>query len=114
MAAVVSGSTLLILSDRNVSSLRAPLPSLLAVSAVHHALIDAGERMHASLIVESGEPREVHHFAALIGYGANAINPWLAFRAVDGMVAEGGRQAEGIDASRQHARTSSRRSRRAS
>ncbi|MGE5602433.1 MAG: glutamate synthase-related protein, partial [Nitrososphaerales archaeon] len=98
VAAVVGGATLLILSDRNVSGQRAPLPSLLAVSAVHHALIDAGERMHASIIVESGEPREVHHFAALLGYGANAINPWLAFRAVEGMVAEGGRQAAGIDA----------------
>jgi glutamate synthase (ferredoxin) len=65
---------------------------------VHHALIDAGERMHTSLIVESGEPREVHHFAALIGFGANAVNPWLAFRAIEGMVTEGGRQAAGIDA----------------
>ena len=67
------------------------------MSAVHHALIDAGERMHASIILESGEPREVHHFAALIGYGANSINPWLAFRAIEGMVTEGGRQAAGID-----------------
>ncbi len=97
VSAVVAGATLLILSDRNVTAARAPLPSLLVVSAVHHALIDAGERMHAGLIVESGEPREVHHFAALIGYGANAINPWLAFRAIEGMLAEGGRQAAGID-----------------
>ncbi len=98
VAAVVSGATLLILSDRNVSPARAPLPSLLTVSAVHHALIDAGERMHASLIVESGEPREVHHFAALIGYGANAINPWLAFQSIGEMIVEGGRQAAGMDA----------------
>ncbi len=93
VAAVAGGATLLILSDRHVNAGRAPIPSLLATAAVHHALIDAGERTHAGLIVESGEPRDAHHFAALLGYGANAINPWLAFAAVDEMVSEGGRQA---------------------
>ncbi len=99
-AAAKSGHTLLILSDRGASADRAPIPALLAVSAVHHHLIAAGERMYAGLIVESGEPREVHHFATLIGYGANAINPWLALATVAEMVAEGGRHAEGVTLSK--------------
>ncbi len=96
VAAVCAGHTLLILSDRGVDAGHAPIPALLAVGAVHHHLIEAGERMHASLIVDSGEPREVHHFAALLGYGANAIHPWLALDAVADALAEGGRQAEGL------------------
>ena len=96
MAAVLAGHTLLILSDRAVDAARAPIPSLLMVSAVHNHLIEAGERMHASLIVESGEPREVHHFAALLGYGANAIHPWLALASIADSLAEGGRHTEGI------------------
>jgi glutamate synthase (ferredoxin) len=96
VAAACAGHTLIILSDRAVSRQRAPIPSLLAVSAVHHHLIDAGERLHASLIVESGEPREVHHCAALLGYGANAINPWLAFQAIGEALAEGGRHTQGL------------------
>ena len=63
---------------------------------MHNHLIEAGERMHASLIVESGEPREVHHFAALLGYGANAIHPWLALASIADGLAEGGRHTEGI------------------
>ena len=63
---------------------------------MHNHLIEAGERMHASLIVESGEPREVHHFAALLGYGANAINPWLALASIADGLAEGGRHTEGL------------------
>ena len=94
--AAKDGCTLLILSDRGVSAERAPIPSLLAVSAVHHHLIEAGERWHASLIVESGEPREVHHFAALAGYGANAINPWLALAAVASAWEEAGGAATGM------------------
>ncbi len=77
--AVESGKTLLILSDRGVDSNQAPIPMLLAVGAVHHHLIRQGKRMQASLIVESGEPREVHHIAALIGYGASAVNPYLVY-----------------------------------
>ena len=96
VAAVLAGHTLLILSDRAVDAARAPIPSLLTVSAVHNHLIEAGERMHASLIVESGEPREVHHFAALLGYGANAIHPWLALASIADGLAEGGRHTEGI------------------
>ncbi len=98
VAAVCAGNTLLILSDRKVDAGHAPIPSLLAVGAVHRHLIEAGERMHASLIVDSGEPREVHHFAALLGYGANAIHPWLALSAVAVAVAEGGRQTAGLTA----------------
>ena len=94
--AAKDGCTLLILSDRGVSAERAPIPSLLAVSAVHHHLIEAGERWHASLIVESGEPREVHHFAALTGNGANAINPWLALAAVANAWEEAGGAATGM------------------
>ena len=96
VSAVLAGHTLLILSDRAVDAARAPIPSLLMVSAVHNHLIEAGERMHASLIVESGEPREVHHFAALLGYGANAIHPWLALASIADGLAEGGRHTEGI------------------
>ena len=96
VSAVLAGHTLLILSDRAVDATRAPIPSLLTVSAVHNHLIEAGERMHASLIVESGEPREVHHFAALLGYGANAIHPWLALASIADGLAEAGRHMEGI------------------
>ena len=96
VSAVLAGHTLLILSDRAVDAARTPIPSLLTVSSVHNHLIEAGERMHASLIVESGEPREVHHFAALLGYGANAIHPWLALASIADGLAEGGRHTEGI------------------
>src|SRR5207302_1260119 len=67
----------------------APIPSLLAVAAVHHHLIREGTRTRCSLIVESGEPREVHHFALLMGYGASAVNPYLAFEAVHDQVKQG-------------------------
>ncbi|MBK9094337.1 MAG: glutamate synthase subunit alpha [Anaerolineae bacterium] len=95
-AAVIAGCTLLILSDRAVEAQRAPIPSLLAVSAVHHHLIKLGERMHCSLIIESGEPREVHHFAVLLSYGANAIVPWLAYGAIAEGLQAGGRHATGL------------------
>jgi glutamate synthase (ferredoxin) len=77
-AAARSGSHLLILSDIGVDSQRTFIPSLLAVSAVHHHLLRAGLRGRVSLIIESGEPRDVHHLACLLSYGANAINPYLA------------------------------------
>ncbi len=89
--AVRAGARILVLSDRGVDVHTLPIPSLLAVGAVHHHLIRQGLRMNASLVVESGEPREVHHFAALIGYGANAVHPYLAFETIDDMVAEGQR-----------------------
>ncbi|MBX5436193.1 MAG: glutamate synthase large subunit [Alicyclobacillaceae bacterium] len=76
---VAAGVNLLVLSDRGVDEAHAPIPALLAVSGLHHHLIRRGTRAKVSLIVESGEPREVHHFALLIGYGAGAVNPYLAF-----------------------------------
>jgi glutamate synthase domain-containing protein 2/glutamate synthase domain-containing protein 1/glutamate synthase domain-containing protein 3 len=76
--AVHSGYTLLILSDRGVDATYAPIPSLLAMAAVHNRLVKEKTRTQVALIIESGEPREVMHFALLIGYGASAINPYLA------------------------------------
>jgi glutamate synthase (NADPH/NADH) large chain len=78
-AAIAAGSSIIILSDRGVDAGHAPIPSLLATAAVHHHLIREGTRTKVGLVVESGEPREVMHFALLIGYGAGAINPYLAF-----------------------------------
>ncbi|MGE0604098.1 MAG: glutamate synthase large subunit, partial [Xanthobacteraceae bacterium] len=83
--AVKSGCNIIILSDRNVSAERIPLPMLLACAAVHHHLIRKGLRTSVGLVVESGEPREVHHFACLAGYGAEAINPYLAFETLIAM-----------------------------
>ena len=74
-----------------------PIPSLLAVAAVHHHLVLEGTRLRAGIIVESGEPREVHHFATLIGYGASAINPYLLLETLDGLVIEGGIVRPGPD-----------------
>jgi glutamate synthase (NADPH) large chain len=76
--ALASGYTLLIISDRGVDSTYAPIPSLLAMAAVHNRLVQEKTRTQVALIIESGEPREVMHFALLIGYGASAINPYLA------------------------------------
>ena len=78
-AAVRDGTNIVILSDRGVSADRIPIPSLLACAAVHHHLIRNGLRTSVGLVIESGEPREVHHFCCLAGYGAEAINPYLAF-----------------------------------
>ncbi|MEH6718578.1 MAG: glutamate synthase large subunit [Aurantimonas endophytica] len=78
-AAVVGGYNIIILSDRQIGPDRIPIPALLACAAVHHHLIRKGLRTAAGLVIESGEPREVHHFACLAGYGAEAINPYLAF-----------------------------------
>jgi len=75
---VANGASILIISDRGVSKEIAPIPAVLAVGAVHHHLIREGLRTKCSLIVESGEPRDSHHFACLIGYGAAAVNPYLA------------------------------------
>ncbi len=86
---VRKGHNLIILSDRGVSRNLAPIPSLLAVAAVHHHLIRSGLRTKAGLVIESGEPREVSHFALLIGYGANAINPYLAFETLADLIKEG-------------------------
>ena len=88
-AAVSSGSDLLVLSDRDPGRAEAPIPALLAVSGVHHHLIREGLRTRASLVVESGEPREVHHFSLLIGYGAGAVHPYLALETIRGMIRDG-------------------------
>jgi len=88
-AAVDAGRTILVLSDRGVCAEKAPIPALLALSAIHHHLIRAGKRSQCSLVVESGEAREVHHFALLVGYGATAINPYLVFETLQGMVNDG-------------------------
>ncbi len=77
--AVRDGDNILILSDRAVSAERVPVPALLTISAVHHHLVETGLRTEVGLVVETGEAREVHHFCLLAGYGAEAINPYLAF-----------------------------------
>jgi len=86
--AVADGASILILSDRGVDATRVPIPSLLATAAVHHHLIREGTRMRCGIIVESGEPREVQHFCLLLGYGAGAVNPYLAYETLRDMVAE--------------------------
>ncbi len=83
------GTNILILSDRNLGDDRVPMPALLAVASVHHHLVRAGTRLQAGLVVESGEPREVHHFATLIGYGAAAINPYVMLDTIGELVDEG-------------------------
>ncbi|MFD2236736.1 glutamate synthase large subunit [Aureimonas populi] len=88
-AAVVGGYNIIILSDRQMGADRIPIPALLATAAVHHHLIRKGLRTAVGLVVESGEPREVHHFACLAGYGAEAINPYLAFDTLNAMHARG-------------------------
>jgi len=80
--AIGRGVSLLIVSDREADLAQAPIPSLLAVSALHHGLLERGLRHEAGIVVESGEPREVMHFCLLVGFGANAINPYLVFDAL--------------------------------
>ncbi len=94
---IARGVNILILSDRNVGPERVPIPALLAVAGVHHHLVREGTRLQAGLVLESGEPREVHHFATLIGYGASAINPYLMFESLDELV-DDGRLPEGMTA----------------
>jgi glutamate synthase (ferredoxin) len=84
-----AGINLIILSDRGVDRHNAAIPPLLAVSGLHHYLIREGKRTKVGLILESGEPREVHHFCTLIGYGCAAINPYLAFETLDDMIRQG-------------------------
>jgi glutamate synthase (NADPH) large chain len=87
--AVNSRKNYIILSDRDISSDYAPIPSLLAVAAVHHHLINKQKRMQVGIIVETGDAREVHHYALLLGYGASVINPYLAFAAIDRLINDG-------------------------
>ncbi|MGH3980552.1 MAG: glutamate synthase large subunit [Pseudonocardiaceae bacterium] len=88
-AAIAAGARILVLSDRDSDHARAPIPSLLAVSAVHHHLVRTRERSRVALVVETGDAREVHHIALLLGYGAAAVNPYLAFETIEDMVATG-------------------------
>jgi glutamate synthase domain-containing protein 2/glutamate synthase domain-containing protein 1/glutamate synthase domain-containing protein 3 len=87
--AIAEGVNIIILSDRLLGPRRAAIPSLLAVSSVHHHLVREGTRLRAGIVLESGEPREVHHFATLIGYGASAINPYVMLETLDELVAQG-------------------------
>ncbi len=83
--AVQDGYQVIILSTRGISKTKTAIPTLLATSAVHHHLIEKGIRTSCGLVVETGEAREIHHFATLIGYGANAVNPYLAFETIEDM-----------------------------
>ncbi|MBI4011688.1 MAG: glutamate synthase subunit alpha, partial [Candidatus Rokubacteria bacterium] len=87
--AIAAGFNILILSDRGVGPERAAIPSLLATAAVHHHLVRRGERTRCGLVIETGDAREVHHMALLIGYGAGAVNPWVAFETLDDMIRQG-------------------------
>jgi glutamate synthase (ferredoxin) len=88
-AAIAGGATILILSDKGVDRVHAPIPALLATAGLHHHLIRAGTRTRVGLVLESGEPREVHHFCLLIGYGAQAINPYLVYECLNDMIHQG-------------------------
>jgi glutamate synthase domain-containing protein 2/glutamate synthase domain-containing protein 1/glutamate synthase domain-containing protein 3 len=88
-AAVAGGCTIVILSDRGVDATHAPIPSLLATAGVHHHLVRTGTRTRCALVIESGDAREVHHCALLLGYGAGAVNPYLAFETLDDMIRQG-------------------------
>ncbi|MFC9933107.1 glutamate synthase large subunit [Glutamicibacter sp. NPDC127525] len=94
-AAVNRGVRYIVLSDRDSSAAWAPIPSLLLTSAVHHHLLKSSNRTRVSLIIESGDAREVHHIALLIGYGASAINPYLALESVEQMAENG--ELPGVD-----------------
>ncbi|MCQ8773830.1 glutamate synthase large subunit [Streptomyces telluris] len=88
-AAIADGARLVVLSDRHSDAEHAPIPSLLLTSAVHHHLIRTKQRTHVGLLVEAGDVREVHHVALLIGYGAAAVNPYLAMESVEDLVRAG-------------------------
>ncbi|MFN0069108.1 MAG: glutamate synthase large subunit [Limisphaerales bacterium] len=87
--AIEDGYNVIILSDRGVNAEQAPIPALMAVAGLHHHLIREGTRTRVGLVLESGEPREVHHFALLLGYGVGAINPYLAYETLDDMIRQG-------------------------
>jgi len=87
--AIADGVNILILSDRGVDREHVPIPALLAVAGLHHHLIREGARTQVGLALESGEPREVHHFCLLLGYGAQAINPYMAFESLADLIHEG-------------------------
>ena len=95
--AIQDGARIIVLSDRNADEVYAPIPSLLLTSAVHHHLIREKTRTQVGLIIEAGDAREVHHMALLIGYGAGAINPYLAFESIEDMITvDGGKGTHGL------------------
>jgi glutamate synthase (ferredoxin) len=87
--AIEDGSNVIVLSDRGVNAQQARIPALIATAGLHHHLIRRGTRTRIGLVLESGEPREVHHFALLIGYGCGAINPYMAYETLDDMIRQG-------------------------
>ncbi|CRK58794.1 Glutamate synthase [NADPH] large chain [Alloactinosynnema sp. L-07] len=87
--AIEGGARILVLSDRDSDHRMAPIPSLLLVSSVHHHLVRTKERLRVALVVESGDAREVHHVALLLGFGAAAVNPYLAFETIEDLIARG-------------------------
>ena len=87
--AIAEGANLIVLSDRNSTVDWAPIPSLLLTAAVHHHLVREKTRTKVGLVIETGDAREVHHMALLIGYGAAAVNPYLALDSIDDMISEG-------------------------
>src|SRR3989339_2024869 len=89
VAAIRQGYSFIVLSDRGVNKKRAALPALLAVGAVHHYLVKKALRTQIGIILETAEPREVHHFALLFGYGADCINPYLAYQSIAHLISEG-------------------------
>ena len=99
--ALAKGVNILVLSDRKTGEKEVPIPALLACAGVHHHLIRQGTRTKVSIVLETGEAREMHHFAVLIGFGANAINPYLAFETIEHELAKGN-YAHGLDL--EHAR----------
>ena len=99
--AIADGVNVLVLSDREAGENQVPVPALLACSGLHHHLIRQGTRTQASIVIETGEAREMHHFAVLIGYGANAVNPYLALETVESEVRKG--HYSGVDLDVEHA-----------
>ena len=98
-AAIDDGASIIVLSDRDTAADRIPIPSLLATGGVHHDLVRHGLRTDVGLVVESGDPREVHHLATLVGYGAGAVNPYLAYQTISDLCAgpDGADEEEAIE-----------------
>ena len=101
-AAADGGASVLVLSDRSVDERNAPIPSLLACAAVHHHLIRRAKRSKVGIVVESGEPREVMHFCLLIGYGANAVNAYLAYETIEAMQVRGQLEEPSLSVEKAH------------
>ncbi|HYW36413.1 MAG TPA: glutamate synthase large subunit [Balneolaceae bacterium] len=87
--AIDNGTNILILSDRDFNKEKAPIPALLAVAGLHHHLIRSGNRTEVGIVLESGEPREVHHFCTLLGYGVDAVNPYMAYESLHDLIEQG-------------------------